>query len=105
MKKRGAGQKEGEGQDKSGIVFKMRRIILRRTRRERNRDKKEEPVYDCVIYGFFFFLSGHVFASVRKVQRDVLRILSSECVIEIGRGIGGDLFDRPLTEMLFCITI
>ena len=56
MKKRGAGQKEGEGQDKSGIVFKMRR-----TRRERNRDKKEEPVYDCVIYGFFFFLSGHVF--------------------------------------------
>lgn len=54
MKKRGAGQKEGEGQDKSGIVFKIWRIILRRTRRERNRDKKEEPVYDCVIYGFFF---------------------------------------------------
>ena len=54
MKKRGAGQKEGEGQDKSGIVFKIWRIILRRTRRERNRDK-EEPVYDCVIYGFFLF--------------------------------------------------
>ena len=53
MKKRGAGQKEGEGQDKSGIVFKIWRIILRRTRRERNRDKKEEPSFSvrtCVLH-------------------------------------------------------